>query len=63
MRCFTDGEIRQGVIAVRLADGAADLFEVFLLAAVTPTGTPALTGKGSADAERRVEPPGRHARA
>jgi len=36
MRCFTDGELRRGIIAVPLADPEADLVDVFLLAATTP---------------------------
>ena len=32
MRCFTDSELRQGIVAVRLAHPEADLFAVFLLA-------------------------------
>jgi hypothetical protein len=39
MRCFTDGEIRRGVIAVWSADPEADLFEVFLLGAATTDAT------------------------
>jgi hypothetical protein len=39
MRCFTDAEIRRGVVAVRLAHPEADLMDAFLLAAETPDRT------------------------
>lgn len=35
MRCFTDAELRRGIVAVRLAHPEANLVDVFLLAAVT----------------------------
>jgi len=38
MRCFTDGEIRRGIVAVvQAVRSEADLFEVFLLGAATTT--------------------------
>ena len=37
MRCFTDAELRAGLVAVVLAGDEADLLEVFLLAAEQAT--------------------------
>jgi hypothetical protein len=35
MRCFTDAELRRGIVAVRLAHPEANLVDVFLLATET----------------------------
>jgi len=57
MRCFTDAELRRGIIAVVLEkDGAADLFAVFLLAAVTPE-TQEITNEASQRILARSDPP------
>jgi hypothetical protein len=59
MRCFTDGEIRRGLIAVWSADPEADLFDVFVLAASTPETTATVHELTANDDQARADQQGR----